>query len=67
MAGYDGERRGYITENNDNSITVHISNLNTLPVGSHKYDLFVQDNNGDWTCLVAGALVVESSVSVLPE
>ena len=67
MSGYDGDRRGYITENNDNSITVHISNLNTIPVGEHKYDLFVQDSNGDWTCLVSGAIVVESSVSVMPE
>ena len=67
MAAADGERRGYITENNDNSITVHISNMNTIPVGSHSYDLFVQDGNGDWTCLVSGAIVVESSVSVMPE
>lgn len=63
---YDGERRGYITENSDNSITIHVSNLNTIPTGVHRYDLFVQDNNGDWTCLVSGTMIVEASISVMP-
>jgi hypothetical protein len=62
----DPERRGYITENADSSITVHISNLNPVVAGTYSYDLFVQDNSGDWTCLAAGALVVESTVSVNP-
>ena len=66
IAALTANQRGYLTENNDNSITLHISNLNSVPVGEHKFDLFVQDNNGDWTCLAAGALIVESSVSVRP-
>jgi hypothetical protein len=61
-----GNRRGYITENQDSSITLHISNLNTVPAGEHRYDMFVQDNSGDWTCLASGVIVVEESISVMP-
>lgn len=60
------EQRGYITENADHSITVHISNMNNIPVGSHRFDLFVQDASGDWTCLVSGAIIVEEAISVKP-
>jgi hypothetical protein len=66
IAALTANQRGYLTENEDNSITLHISNLNSVPVGEHRFDLFVQDNNGDWTCLAAGALIIESSVSVRP-
>lgn len=66
ISGLTGNRRGYITENSDSSITLHISNLNTVPAGAHKYDMFVQDSQGNWTCLAAGSLVVEESVSVNP-
>lgn len=66
IEGLTGNRRGYITENTDNSITLHISNTNTVPVGEHRYDMFVQDNNGDWTCLASGVVVIEESISVKP-
>lgn len=66
IEGLDGEKRGYITEHTDKSITVHISNTNTIPTGSHRFDLFVQDVAGDWTCLLSGAIVVEESITVLP-
>lgn len=66
IAGLTGNRRGYIVENADHSITVHVSNLNTIPTGSHKFDLFVQDVGGDWTCLVSGAIIVEEAISVKP-
>ena len=66
ISGLTGNRRGYIAENQDNSITLHISNLNTVPAGEHRYDMFVQDNNGDWTCLASGVVVVEDTISVMP-
>lgn len=59
-------RRGYITENQNGSITLHISNLNPVPVGIHRYDIFVQDSNGDWSVLVKGTIVVEETISVMP-
>ena len=66
IAALTGNRRGYITENADHSITVHVSNLNTVTTGAYKFDLFVQDASGDWTCLVSGSVIVEDSVSVNP-
>lgn len=66
IEGLTGNQRGYITENTDKSITVHISNTNTISVGSHRFDLFVQDVDGNWTCLVSGAVVVEEAISVKP-
>lgn len=66
ISGLTGNRRGYIAENSDSSITLHISNMNTVPVGEHRYDMFVQDNNGDWTCLASGVIVIEESISVMP-
>jgi hypothetical protein len=62
----DAEQRGYLTENADGSITLHISDMNSVPAGAHKFDLFVQDNSGDWTCLTAGAVIVEESISTKP-
>lgn len=62
----DPEQMGYLTENEDNSITLHISDMNSVPAGSHRFDLFVQDNNGDWTCLTAGTVVVEEAISIRP-
>lgn len=66
IAAMTGNQRGYITEAVDHSITFHISNTNTIPTGSHQFDLFVQDVAGDWTCLLSGSIVVEPSITVLP-
>ena len=66
ISALDSARRGYITQNDNGSITLHISNINPVPVGVHRYDLFVQDSNGDWTVLVKGTVVVEETISVLP-
>ena len=60
------EQRGYITGNDDGSITLHISNLNPVPTGAHRYDLFVQDSAGDWSVLTKGTVVVEETISVMP-
>lgn len=59
-------QRGYISPNVDGSITLHISNMNEVPSGSYRYDIFVQDSNNDWTVLVKGTVVVEETISVMP-
>lgn len=59
-------RKGYITQNDDGSVTLHVSNMNPAPVGTHRYDIFVQDSNGDWTVLVKGTVTVEETISVMP-
>jgi hypothetical protein len=62
----DAKRKGYITLNTDGSIAMHVSNLNSIPVGAHKYDIFVQDSSGDWSVLVKGTIIVEETISVMP-
>ena len=66
IAALPAERRGYITSNEDGSITLHISNLNPVPVGAHRYDLFVKDSSANWSVLTKGTVVVEETVSVMP-
>ena len=66
LAALPGARRAYLTLNDDGSITLHISNLNTVPAGYHKYDLFVKDSAGNWSVLVKGTVAVEETVSVMP-
>lgn len=58
--------RGYIAPIAGGTLEVHISNKNSIPAGSHSFDLFVQDSIGDWDCLVSGTIVVEAAVSVPP-
>ena len=59
-------QRGYFTLNTDGSITLHVSNTNPIPVGVHRYDLFVQDSSNDWTVVVKGTNSVEETISVMP-
>lgn len=59
-------QQGYFTPNDDGSIVLHVSNQNPVPVGVHRYDLFVQDSNGDWSVLVKGTVIVEETISVMP-
>lgn len=67
IGGLTANQRGYIAPNVDGSITLHISDMNDVPAGAHRFDFFVQDvEKGDWTCLAAGAIVVEETISVKP-
>lgn len=61
-----GERRGYIAPATGATLEVHISDKNTLPAGSHTFDLFVQDSAGDWDCLASGVIDVTAAVSTNP-
>jgi len=63
---FPANRRGYISPNIDGSITVHVSHLNSVPSGTHRFDLFVQDSVGNWSVLTKGSFVVEESYSVMP-
>lgn len=66
ISGLPAEQRGYIAPNADGSVTLHISDMNDVAAGTHRFDFFVQDAEGDWTCLAAGTVVVEEAVSVKP-
>lgn len=59
-------RRGYLSQDSEASLVMHISNTNPITSGEYKFDIFVQDTAGDWTRLTKGTLVVEESVSVKP-
>lgn len=61
-----GERRGYLAPANNATLQVHISDRNTIPAGSHTFDLFVQDSAGDWDCLASGVISVTAAVSTNP-
>lgn len=61
-----GERRGYLAPKSGTTLEMHISDKNTIPAGTHTFDLFVQDSAGDWERLAAGTISVDPSVSVNP-
>jgi len=66
VTGLTANRRGYLAPSTDATLEMHISNSNTIAAGSYDFDLFVQDSNGDWECLVQGTIVVEAAVSTPP-
>lgn len=59
-------KRGYLAPSTGATLEMHISNANTISSGSYDFDLFVQDSEGDWSCLAQGTLVVESAISSPP-
>lgn len=61
-----GERRGYLAPFTGKTLEMHISDKNTIPAGTHVFDLFVQDTDGDWERLAAGSISVDASVSTNP-
>lgn len=66
IAALPAPRRGYVSQNAENSLVLHISNTNPVPAGEYQFDIFVQDTAGDWSRLTKGVLFVEASVSVKP-
>lgn len=61
-----GERRGYLAPKTGTTLEMHISDKNTIPVGTHTFDLFVQDTAGDWDRIASGTIVVDASVATNP-
>jgi len=61
-----GDRRGYLAPITGKTLEMHISDTNTIPAGTHVFDLFVQDTDGDWERLAAGSISVDASVSTNP-
>jgi hypothetical protein len=59
-------RRGYLAPIEGGTLELHISDKNTVAAGSYRFDLFVQDEAGDWDCLSSGTVVVEEAISVPP-
>lgn len=62
----DPEKRGYLAPLEDATLELHISDRNSIPAGSHNFDLFVQDTSGDWDCLASGTVVVDAAISTPP-
>lgn len=59
-------KRGYIAPKAGCTLEIHISDTNSIPAGSYKFDLFVKDSAGDWSSISQGQIVVEPSTSVPP-
>lgn len=59
-------KRGYIAPKSGYTLEIHISDTNSIPAGSYKFDLFVKDSAGDWSSISQGQVVVEPSTSVPP-
>ena len=61
-----GDRRGYLAPKTGTTLEMHISDKNTIPAGTHTFDLFVQDTAGDWDRIASGTIVVDASVATNP-
>lgn len=59
-------QRGYLAPFANATMELHISDSNTIAVGTYRYDILVQEQDSDWKPLVAGNLVVEESISTRP-
>lgn len=59
-------RRGYLAPSEGETFVLHVSNTNPIEAGEYLFDIFIQDNAGDWRRLTKGTVVVEASVSVKP-
>lgn len=59
-------QRGYLAPKASVTLEMHISDKNSIPAGTHNFDLFVQDSAGDWERLAAGTISVDASVSTNP-
>ena len=59
-------RRGYLAPLEGGTLELHISDKNTVAAGTYRFDLFVQDDLGDWDCLSSGSVVVEAAISEPP-
>lgn len=66
IVGLAGNRRGYLAPKAGATLEMHISDKNTIPAGTHTFDLFVQDNAGDWERIASGSIVVDASVATNP-
>lgn len=66
IAAMTANQRGYIAPFAGETLELHISDLNSIPAGTHSFDLFVKESTGDWKFLTGGSIVVDDSVSTRP-
>lgn len=66
ISGLPTIRRGYLSPSEGETFVLHVSNTNPIAAGEYLFDIFIQDNAGDWRRLTKGTVVVEASVSVKP-
>lgn len=55
--------RGYLAPKTGKSLEMHISDTNTIAVGSYEFDMQAQDAAGDWDKVSGGMLTVTKSVT----
>ena len=61
------EQRGYLAPSEDETMAIHISNMNPVPAGEYPFDILAQEENGgDWDFITGGTVVVEDTVSEVP-
>jgi len=56
-------QRGYLAPKTGTSLTMHISDTNTIAAGSYPFDIQAKDAAGDWDTVATGTLVVLASVT----
>jgi len=56
-------QRGYLAPKTGTSLTMHISDTNTIAAGSYSFDIQAKDAAGDWDTVATGTLVVLASVT----
>jgi hypothetical protein len=55
--------RGYLAPKTGTSLTMHISDTNTIAAGSYSFDIQAKDAAGDWDTVATGTLVVLASIT----
>lgn len=66
IAALPGIQRGYLAPITGGTLTIHVSDKNTISSGEYPYDLFVITTDGDQRKMFSGVVVVEDSISVNP-
>lgn len=66
IASLPANQRGYLAPITGGTLTVHVSDKNSVSAGEYPYDLFVITTDGDQRKLFSGVVVVEASISVNP-
>lgn len=66
IASLPGIQRGYLAPIDGGTITIHVSDKNTITAGEYNYDLFVITTDGDQKRMFSGVVIVDPSISVNP-
>ena len=66
IGGLPGQERGYLAPKSGASLELHISDQNTIAVGTYEFDLLVKSTTTqDWDKLANGTIEVERTITVV--